>query len=357
MLTSHSLRYVGGVTVQKFLDAGYLVRGTVRDPSKHEWMLEHYGPNFTLVGVPNMAVDGAFDEAVKGVAGIAHVASPVGDSYTPDPVVIDNGVRCALTLLEAAGKEPSVKSVVYTSSQAALIMMKPGQAYHMTPQSWNEESKVAHTLPITMDFRRGALNYMCAKTEAEQNSFKWVKEHNPHFTFNTVVPNMNFGTLTRPDKTSFGSSAGLMKLIWDGNPMPADLFPPCYFIDVEDTALLHVAALSQPDVKNERILGIAYKFCYNDVLAIWRKLYPERKFQDDVEEILDMGSVENERAEELLKRVKNGEGWTKLDKTMEKAAYWYDKAEKEGQDWPRSAVDDIVDMLAALPREMRSMYG
>lgn len=51
--------------------AGYKVRGTVRDPDKASWMkdrFEQYGKsNFELVAVDDMAADGAFDDAVKGI--------------------------------------------------------------------------------------------------------------------------------------------------------------------------------------------------------------------------------------------------------------------------------------------------
>lgn len=343
------------MTAQKFLDAGYRVRGTVRDVAKHEWMLSHFGPKFELFQVPDLGASGALDEAVKGVDGIAHVASPVTESYQPDPqVVIPNGIRCAISLLESAAKEPSVKSVVYTSSQAACILFKPGERYHITADSWNEESKKAWTEPIEPSWRRSILNYMAAKTEAEQHSFKWVKEHQPHFTFNTVVPNVNFGTVTRPDKLGCASSSGLLALFWQGSTLPVDIIPPEYFVDVEDTALLHVAVLTQPDVKNERILAMATPFSYNEILAIFKKLAPERTFLDQVDEIPDQGTIDNARAEELLKRVKNGQGWSTLEEAITKWCTLKLNAEKEGVVWPLSSAEAMAGAFEQMPKEYRT---
>ncbi|KAL5319508.1 hypothetical protein ACEPPN_012563 [Leptodophora sp. 'Broadleaf-Isolate-01'] len=101
------------------LEMGYKMRGTVRNVEKASWMQEKfdkmYGKNsFELVSVADLADEGAFDEAVKGVSGIAHVASIVGhfDPNTGIPGVIDDAVNT----LKSAAKEPSVKAFVYTSS-------------------------------------------------------------------------------------------------------------------------------------------------------------------------------------------------------------------------------------------------
>lgn len=62
---------VASHTAVQALEAGYKVRGTVRDEAKAEWMRgyfdEKYGPGrFELVTVRDLAADGAFDDAVKG---------------------------------------------------------------------------------------------------------------------------------------------------------------------------------------------------------------------------------------------------------------------------------------------------
>ena len=306
-----------------------------------------------------MAVEGAFDEAVKGVDGVAHVASPTGDAHKPDPqATFPFGIRCAVGLLESAAMDPSVKSVVYTSSQAAAVMVEPGQAYHITTESWNEKSKVAWTMPITENFRRGALNYMCAKTEAEQHSFKWVQEHKPHFTFNTILPNLTFGVAAKPETTGFVSTSALMRLLWQGNTLPTQLFPPQYFIDVEDVALLHVAALTQSDVNNERLIAMSYSFNWNEILDLFRKIAPDHTFPEKIDnEVLDKGTVDNARAEELLKRVKSGKGFSVLEEVVKKWSVQMLRAEKEGNDWPLSMLENMAKVINELPPEQRTFFG
>lgn len=62
---------LGSHVVDQFLRMGYKVRATVRNPSKETWATETFGKlygkeNFELVAVPEMEVDGAYDEVVKG---------------------------------------------------------------------------------------------------------------------------------------------------------------------------------------------------------------------------------------------------------------------------------------------------
>tara|TARA_R110002003_G_scaffold76_1_gene6988 strand:+ start:63819 stop:64106 length:288 start_codon:yes stop_codon:yes gene_type:complete len=64
--------YIAAVAAKHFLDHGYAVRGTVRKQRSVEDLID--GPlkqyadagTFTTVEVPDITVDGAFDEAVRG---------------------------------------------------------------------------------------------------------------------------------------------------------------------------------------------------------------------------------------------------------------------------------------------------
>lgn len=71
--------FVGSHVVDQLLQEGYKVRGTVRDSSKYQWLVDllsrKYGSdNFDLVTVKDMKIPGAFDEAVSGKL---HVCVPV----------------------------------------------------------------------------------------------------------------------------------------------------------------------------------------------------------------------------------------------------------------------------------------
>lgn len=63
--------FIGSHVVDQVLAAGYRVHGTTRDVSKNSWLFEHferkYGVGkFELYEVPDMNVDEAFQNVVKG---------------------------------------------------------------------------------------------------------------------------------------------------------------------------------------------------------------------------------------------------------------------------------------------------
>jgi hypothetical protein len=55
-----------------------------------------------------------------------------------------------------------------------------------------------------------------------------------------------------------------------------------HYIDVRDTARLHLGALIHPDVSGERIFGFAEPYNWNSVLAIFRKMYPNKTLPEDL---------------------------------------------------------------------------
>ncbi|CAI6332443.1 unnamed protein product [Periconia digitata] len=332
--------YIGGVIIQKLLDAGFKVRGSVRDISspKNAWLQPHYGPNFSLVQIPDVAEPHAFDKAIKGVHGVCHTAATLVLDTDPEKVITPE-INGMLNVLKAAATQDTVKRVVYTSSSAALITHTPGLEYHLDAHSWNEEAKVVWTLPVTQGFSRGYINYAAKKVEAEQRAFQWMKDNTPKFDFNSVLPNSTFGIMTRADKTGFISTGGILKMLWEGETSFTSLFAPQWFVDVEDSALLHVAAFTLPDVVSERLLAFAGRYSWNEILAIFRKEAPGREFADDVGEVKDRGTVDNKRAEEILRRLGKQEGFTPLEETIKKWIPYMQQAEKEGWASAKSSTD------------------
>ena len=72
-------------------------------------------------------------------------------------------------------------------------------------------------------------------------------------------------------------------------------------VNVKDTARLHVAALLDPDVENERILAFAH---------------PDKKFPTDIEnEPRDLSKLDNSREAALLKAF-GRPGFTGLEETV-----------------------------------------
>ncbi|KAL1649544.1 hypothetical protein SLS58_001601 [Diplodia intermedia] len=314
---------IGSQVVDKLLQLGYKVRGTVRDTKKNAWMSElldeRYGKGqFELVSVPDMAVEGAFDEAKKGVTAFIHVASVLSFDANPQNVIppVINGT---LVAAKAAASEPSVKRFVLTSSSWSSTMPKVDTKMVMDENSWNEDAvKEAWREGAEPSQALGAIVYGASKTQSEQALWKWVKETNPSMTVNSVLPSFNFGKALSFKHQGHPSTSGSIQGIWEGNIEPFRFFPPQHFVDVEDAAWLHVAAAIHPDVKSERIFGVAAPYQFNDILEWLRKTYPDHKFPEDFMQGRDLTEWKPRSRAEALLREMGQPGFTSIEESVKK---------------------------------------
>lgn len=193
VLITGATGHIAAHTAKMFLERGFKVRGTVRDLQSAQWLLQGSFKPFAdsgdieLVHVPDLGVRNAFDEAIKGTSAIVHVASNLSFSDNPHEIILP-GVDCIKSILKAAQNEPSVKSVVYTSSMAAAVSLTPGVTSHAGPDVFNEEAvKVAWSPPPhPPDFWH--IVYHASKVEAEKAVWEFLRETKPHFSISVVSP-------------------------------------------------------------------------------------------------------------------------------------------------------------------------
>lgn len=95
------------------------------------------------------------------------------------------------------------------------------------------------------------------------------------------------------------------------------LAAPTWFVDVRDSAVIHVAALLATEVNGKRILAAGHPpNNANRILAIWREAFPRRNI------VSDLGFREPERQDldrelstGLLRRYA-GRDWLPFEKTL-----------------------------------------
>lgn len=63
---------IGSHIADQLLARGYNVRGAVRDVEKTTWLTKYFAgkhkdAKFELVSVPDMTIDGCYDDVVKGI--------------------------------------------------------------------------------------------------------------------------------------------------------------------------------------------------------------------------------------------------------------------------------------------------
>lgn len=180
--------FIAARTVEAFLDAGYSVRGTVRSIASSKALLDalkHYGDRFSLSEVPEITAAGAFDEAIKGVAYVAHLAAPVSFMFTDPEPVLKAAIQGTTGILESAVGESSVRHFVLMSSIVAVISPKDGP-HVFTEENWNTVAE--DTVAEKGRGAGGYLIYQASKTAAERALWKFRAERKPHFAVTTAQP-------------------------------------------------------------------------------------------------------------------------------------------------------------------------
>ena len=144
-----------------------------------------------------------------------------------------------------------------------------------------------------------------------------VEETHPPFQVAAVLPNANFGPIIEPNGEEKSVTSQWLLKLWNGDDSVFEV-PPQWLVDVRDTARLHVAALIDPTCNGQRVFAFAFPFTWNDLLAIMRKVNPEKKFIEDRDAGQDLSEIPNEEAESLLRK-HYGHGFTPVEETVRAA--------------------------------------
>lgn len=122
-------------------------------------------------------------------------------------------------ILKSAIKEPQIKRFVYTSSTAAATAPIPNREFHIDSNTWNEAQIKEAWAPPPYEPQRAWSVYGASKAEAEKSVWRFVKEKEPGFAVNTVLPDLNFGRIL--DKTIAVSSADAVRKLFKGEEQPS----------------------------------------------------------------------------------------------------------------------------------------
>ena len=236
VLVTGASGFVGAQLVAQLLAKGYRVRGTVRSAGKPAGLE-------TLSRVELFSADllaqGAFDAAVSGCAGVFHTASPYTlDTENPQRDLVDPAVNGTVNVLTACRKASSVKSVVLTSSMAA-ITDEPSSDHVLTETDWNVKSSLKRN------------PYYYSKVCAERAAWRFMQDHKPAFDLVVINPFMVIGPSVVP---SLNTSNRLFVDLLKGT-YPAIFNLTWGFVDVRDVADAHIRALETPSANGRYIIA------------------------------------------------------------------------------------------------------
>ncbi|XP_016557116.1 tetraketide alpha-pyrone reductase 2 isoform X2 [Capsicum annuum] len=189
--------FIAAYLIKALLLKGHIVRTTVRDPNNADkvgflWELEGAKERLKIMKA-DLLVEGSFDDAIQGVDGVFHTASPVLVPYDDNiqKTLIDPCVNGTLNVLNSCKKAPTLKKLVLTSSCSSIRYRDDAQ--QISPLNESHWSDLQYC-------QKYNLWYAYAKTKAEKEAWRVAEECG----IDLVVVNPSFvvGPLLAPQPTS-----------------------------------------------------------------------------------------------------------------------------------------------------------
>ena len=237
--------FIGLYCAKELLNAGFKVKGTVRNSLKQQEVIDTMKSNdistknlqfFEL----DLTSDNGWDKAMKGCDFVMHVASPFRIANPKDEnEMILPAVEGTKRVLKFANKA-SVKKIILTSS--IVSMMSSIRRGQFGPEDWT-------------DINYPNLNtYIKSKTLAEKAAWTFINQLKKSSKMELVViaPGGVFGPPLGNDIS--GETLTILSKMMNGKiPMVPDTAFP--MVDVRDVAKLHVQAILTKGTAGKRFIA------------------------------------------------------------------------------------------------------
>jgi nucleoside-diphosphate-sugar epimerase len=258
--------FLGGHVALQLLEAGFTVRGSVRNLNKADKVrqtLAKAGADVSRLEFValDLLSDAGWTEAMVGVRYLQHTASPFLLTTPKDendfirPAV--EGTRRAIEAALATG----VERIVLTSSIAAIQYGHPDYTRTLTEADWTNVQS-----PTTSAYAK-------SKTLAEREAWALMDGAGRHDDLAVINPAGIFGPLLDEDP---GTSALLVKRLLDGK-LPAVPRLGMSMVDVRDVAALHVDAMTNPAAGGQRCVASEGTYWMADIGRMLRPAFPDRR--------------------------------------------------------------------------------
>ena len=292
VLLTGATGFLGYQTLIQLIKSGYKVRAAVRSLAKTEKIRN--GPSFkalaptdeqlSFVSVPDMTAKGAFDEAVKGVKYIVHIASPIptfGEGEAPaadqlESVFVGPARAGVVGLLESANAAPggTVKRVVVTSSAVANVPFYyfMGQGKDLDTRIFNADERIPVAEgPYGFEFAA----YSAGKAAALAAVDDFVRDNKTTFDAINILPAWIFGTdelVSEAANMRAGSTNSVLLGVVTG--VKSEIPNTGNAVKGSDVALAHVRALD-PKVAGNQSFGLSSDIVWEDAITLAQKYHPE----------------------------------------------------------------------------------
>lgn len=261
--------FIASYLVKALLEKGHTVRATVRNPGDVEkvgFLTELNGAKERLkILKADLLVDGSFDEAVTGVDGVFHTASPVLVPYDENVKanLIDPCIKGALNVLNSCVKA-NVKRVVLTSSCSSIRYRDDIQ--QVSPLNESHWTHLEYC-------KRYNLWYAYAKTIAERDAWRIAKENGMDLV--VVNPSFVVGPLLAPQPTS------TLLLILSVVKGIKGEYPNTTvgFVHINDVVASHLLAMEDPKASGRLICSSTVAH-WSQIIEMLRAKYPSYPYEN-----------------------------------------------------------------------------
>jgi nucleoside-diphosphate-sugar epimerase len=305
--------FLGGHVALQLLEAGFTVRGSVRNLNKadkvRQTLAAHGADTSRLEFVAlDLMSDAGWTEAMQGVRYLQHTASPFLLVTPKDendfirPAV--DGTRRAVTAALAA----TVERIVLTSSIAAIQYGHADYGRPLTEADWTNLDS-----PTTSAYAK-------SKTLAEREAWALMDAAGRHDDLAVINPAGIFGPLLDEDP---GTSATLVKRLLDGK-LPAVPKLAMSIVDVRDVAALHVDAMTNPSAGGQRCVASEGTYWMADIGRMLKPAFPDRRVPTGelptwlvrVVALFDRDVRDNMHEMGTMKRIDGGRGSLRLGRPL-----------------------------------------
>lgn len=269
--------YIALHVVKDLIRKGYSVVGSVRSEAKGEKLTKQFGGKFTYEVVPDISIEGAFDDALKKhpeVTVFIHTASPFHFDVTDvEKQLLIPAIEGTVNALKAIKEHgPQITRVVITSSYVATCSLEDDcdTSLVVTEDSWNRITwEQALQDPVS--------GYYGSKAFAEKAAWDFYKNEKPNFFLSTVNPGYVFGPQAFDEDVSgtLNTSAEIINGLLKLNKTDSVPFYKGVYIDVRDVAKAHLVAFESDEAKEERLLLTENRFYSQQLLDILHSKLPE----------------------------------------------------------------------------------
>ncbi|CAN8238868.1 unnamed protein product [Cochlearia groenlandica] len=261
--------FIASNIVKSLLELGHNVRTTVRDPRDEEkvgflWELKGAKQRLKIYKA-DLTVEGSFDEAMNGVDGVFHTASPVlvPHDHNIQETLVDPIIKGTTNVMNSCAKSNTLKRIVLTSSCSSIrYRFDATKASPLNESHWSDPNYC----------KQFNLWYGYAKTIGEKEAWRIAKEKG----LNLVVVNPSFvvGPLLGPKPTS---TLLMILAIVKGLLKEYPNFT-VGFVHIDDVVATHVLAMKEPKASG-RIICSSSVAHWSEIIEMLRNKYPSYPFE------------------------------------------------------------------------------